>query len=113
MPDLDAHPAASPPDTIVGFDGSLDDTSLVVMHRGHDGTWRVESTDGPDAADLARMVTGAVERHRDAPPGLAGQVTAWLAAHAAGTPFERDDAQREFLARTEPAIREPGAQICR
>lgn len=54
----------TPIDRMIGFDGSADDTSLVVMHRDHDGSWRVETTDGPDAAELARMATGIFGPHQ-------------------------------------------------
>lgn len=94
--------------TIVGFDGAAgDDTSLVVMHRGRDGTWRVESSDGPDADAIARIAAGIVDRAprpdelpewERTPVRWGDLIAEWLDAHGAG-PFELQQWQRDFLRR--------------
>lgn len=80
-------------ETIIGFDGTTDETSLVVMSRAPGGQWRVQNTDGPDAAALAGMVA-APPAHR----GLAQQVNDWLDEHL-GDEFKLDGEQRAFLER--------------
>lgn len=42
--------------TVIGFDGAVDDTCLVVMRRDPTGTWHIERADGPDAHDVQQFV---------------------------------------------------------
>jgi hypothetical protein len=90
-------------DTILGFDGSASgDTSLVVMHRGDDGAWRVETADGPDAGELARMAAAALTTSRaDLPPArpLGDLVADWLEKYADGgeASLELTEWQRDVL----------------
>jgi hypothetical protein len=96
--------AAEPRYPIFGVDVAEVDTSVVVMHRGDDGTWRVESADGPDSAEIAGMVGAAVERHRPAPAPAAlrepvawGELVAeWLTKHIE-EPFELTADQRHMI----------------
>lgn len=64
---------------MIGFDGSADDVFVVVLHRGPDGRWQIDTADGPD-------------------PGQAADWAAeWLAAYA-GETFELTPEQRAMLA---------------
>lgn len=84
-------------ETIIGFDGTADDTSLVVMSRTPGGQWQVEHTDGPDAGDLAAMLDAAIATtpaHR----GLAQQAVEWLNEHL-GDGVKLDATQRALIER--------------
>lgn len=94
----------SSPRTVIGFDASLDDVALVVMTRGHDGVWRVESTDGPDAAELRRWAERFAQRHNPKPaplpaePSLGEQVVAWISEYAErDSPFQFTEEQRALV----------------
>lgn len=92
------------PDTLIGFDGTADgDTSLVVLHRAPDGTWQIETTEGPDALELARLA-GQLFEQRTAqeytPPAAPPRWGEWLTALADGPAFDLDDEQRRLIVET-------------
>jgi len=109
----DGWPVVTTPDPIIGFDGAAGDTSVVVMHRGPDGTWRVDTVDRLDQAEITRTAAGIFERvfRRSAHVRVrphdqvvrAAQpwpelVEAWIAEHAGDPPLELTDEQRDLLA---------------
>lgn len=105
---------SQPEHTLVGFDGSLDDVSVVVMSRRPDGTWAVENSDGPDGAAIARIVADAYSRAPEH-KGLAQQVIDWLAKHADGD-VSLSPWQEEFLTyiyESEPVLDMYAAQVAR
>jgi hypothetical protein len=69
------------PETMVGFDGSLSDTYLVVMVCRPDGRWQTESATGPASDWVAEQVAGIFERNRAEPvtPGTprSDQIADW------------------------------------
>jgi hypothetical protein len=75
---------------LIGFDGSTDDVSVVLLARTPDG-WRITGGAGPAPVDLVDALTGRhnrpARRWNDNPepgtvqPGLAEQVRAWMAEH--------------------------------
>ncbi len=96
------------PDAVVGFDPAGDgDTFLVVAYRGADGSWRVDSVDGPAPADVADQIAGWTrEPHPAASTPLGPQVADWIQRHARrGEPVTLTAEQREVVDRayaTEP-----------
>lgn len=84
-----------PDDVLLGFDGSVDgDVSVVVMRRGPDGTWRVESTDGPP--DFSAHIAELVAQHQPDEPPLSDLARDWLTRTAA-QPFTLEPLHLERL----------------
>jgi len=108
----------SNPHTVIGFDASLDDVALVVMTRDHDGTWRVDRTDGPDAAELHLWAERFVRRNTPEPPqptgpSLAEQAAQWLTEYA-DPQFQLTAERRELLtAMYDQMLREGKVSIAR
>jgi hypothetical protein len=88
--------------TLFGFDGSCDDVAVVVMSRHPGGTWRIESTTGPDVAELARLAAELCPP--PAPPlpapasPLADRAAEWMAT-LTEEEFVLTDWQRDLLRR--------------
>lgn len=82
-------------DTLIGFDGSADDTALVVLRRSGD-TWHVEHTEGPTTGWVADVIKqlAATSPGRE---GVGRQAAAWVAAQHAGGPLRLDPWQISVL----------------
>lgn len=88
-----------PGDTIIGFDGTADDVSVVVMTRDNTGTWQVRSSSGgPDTGWLAARIADLAAEHRPDENPLSEQVRDWLAT-LAGRSVALSDEQVELMHR--------------